>query len=325
MKKIFLCVLLLMTLASCDGKKKDYKEELIEFDSELDKYNLKAQMMVVKEEGNVSFDVEVDYLTPDYYKVKLKNNKNNNIQIIVKNKDGVFVLTPALNKQFKFNSDWPLNSSHAYLLKSIVKDITNDPESTITEGDSSYTITSTTNYKTNALLKMQKATFDKKTNHPISNIVCDISGNPLIKVEITKFNPEVNLKASDFKVDDVNNTARLEMAEGTITTELVECVPTFMPEGYELKASTIKENYTVFTYSKDEISYIITCSVLKESEVLACTREYNGLDFIDNGLCFVNENSLSFISNDLMVSIYQNDINLEEAILIANSFELNFN
>ena len=98
-----------------------------------------------------------------------------------------------------------------------------------------------------------------------------------------------------------------------------------MPEGYELKASTIKENYTVFTYSKDQISYIITCSVLKESEVLACTREYNGLDFIDNGLCFVNENSLSFISNDLMVSIYQNDINLEEAILIANSFELNFN
>ena len=325
MKKLLLLALLLLSITSCDGKKKDYKEELIDFNSNLVSYNMKAQMTVVKEEGNVSFDVEVDYLEPDYYKVKLKNNKNNNIQIIVKNKDGVFVLTPALNKQFKFNSDWPLNSSHAYLLESIVKDIVDDPESLVTEDVDTYTIKSLTSYKTNALLKMQNATFNKKTNFPISNIVCDTGGNPLIKVEFSKFNPDVKLKPTDFKVDDVNNTVRMEMAEGTITQDLTECVPTFMPEGYELKTSTIKENYTVFTYSKENNTYAITCSVLKESDVLVCTREFKTLDVFDNGICFINDNSLSFIVNDLMVSIYQNEINLEEAILIANSFELNYN
>jgi outer membrane lipoprotein-sorting protein len=325
MKKLFLCVLLLLTIVSCKGNEKNYIEELTEFNSSLTKYNLKAQMTVVKEEGNISFDVEVDYLEPDYYKVKMKNNKNNNIQIIVKNKDGVFVLTPALNKQFKFNSDWPLNSSHAYLIQSIVKDISNDSESLVETDDSTYSITSLTDFKSNGKVKFQTAKFDKKTNYPISNIVCDALKNPLIKVEFNSFNPNVNLKPTDFKVDVVNNTARIEMSEGTITSDLTECVPTFMPEGYELKASTIKENYTVFTYIKEENSYVITCNVIEESDVLTVTREYDDMVITDQGICFLNTNSLSFFVNDLLVSIYQNDMVLEEAIQIANSFELNFN
>ena len=84
------------------------------------KYSLDAQMQVVKQEGNIVFDVKVDYLQPNYYKVRLQNKANNNVQVILKNNDGVFVITPALNKQFQFNSDWPLNSSHAYLYQSIV-------------------------------------------------------------------------------------------------------------------------------------------------------------------------------------------------------------
>ena len=40
-----------------------------------------------------------------------------NEQIVVKNTSGVYVLTPSLNKEFRFDSDWPLNSSHAYILE----------------------------------------------------------------------------------------------------------------------------------------------------------------------------------------------------------------
>ncbi len=51
--------------------------------------------------------------------------------MILKNDDGVYVLTPALNKSFKFQSEWPENSSQAYLFESLVKDITEDKSATL--------------------------------------------------------------------------------------------------------------------------------------------------------------------------------------------------
>ena len=163
MKKILICVLFLFCLSSCSKEDKtDYKKELIEHSSNLTKYSLEAQMQVVKQEGNILFDVKVDYLQPNYYKVRLQNKANNNVQVILKNNDGVFVITPALNKQFQFKSDWPLNSSHAYLYQSIIKDITNDPESSFVTNDDSYTVKSKVDSKTNAKFNSQKSTFDKK-------------------------------------------------------------------------------------------------------------------------------------------------------------------
>ena len=76
-------------------------------------------VMEVDNNGQVyQYNVEVAYQKPENYKVTLKNETTNNEQIILKNDEGVFVLTPALNKQFKFQSDWPLSSSQVYLYQS---------------------------------------------------------------------------------------------------------------------------------------------------------------------------------------------------------------
>src|SRR5690606_40774141 len=42
----------------------------------------------------------------DFYRVDLANEEDDNRQTILKNDEGVFVLTPVLNKSFKFQSDW---------------------------------------------------------------------------------------------------------------------------------------------------------------------------------------------------------------------------
>ena len=41
----------------------------------------------------------------------------------------ITVVTPSLNKSFKFQSDWPYNNSQSYLLESIADDIKEDEES----------------------------------------------------------------------------------------------------------------------------------------------------------------------------------------------------
>ena len=55
------------------------------------------------------------YLKKDKFRVGLTNKTNNHEQIILKNDDGVYVITPSLNKSFKFQSDWPYNNSQIYL------------------------------------------------------------------------------------------------------------------------------------------------------------------------------------------------------------------
>ena len=324
MKKILICVLFLFCLTSCDKEdKRDYKKELVEYSSNLTKYSLEAQMQVVKQEGNIVFDVKVDYLQPNYYKVRLQNKANNNVQVILKNNDGVFVITPALNKQFQFNSDWPLNSSHAYLYQSIIKDITNDPDASFITSEDSYTITSKVDTKTNARLKTQKTTFDKKTHALMTNTIYDAASSPVITVTFKSFKTDVNLKVGDFNADVVNNTVKLELAEGVLDKDLNECVATFLPEGYKLSRSVIKDEYTLYTYKNNENVYTISTIVTEPSDILTVSREFKDIVLLDFGVGFVNEKSISFFQENLLVSIYNENFNLEETMLIANSFNLN--
>ena len=57
-----------------------------------DKYELTGQMDIVSNEELYHYDVTVDYMEGDYYKVSLINKENKHEQIILKNEDGVYVI-----------------------------------------------------------------------------------------------------------------------------------------------------------------------------------------------------------------------------------------
>ena len=40
-------------------------------------------------------------------------------------------MTPSINKSFKFQSEWPTNSSQSYILEAILKDISNDADRSV--------------------------------------------------------------------------------------------------------------------------------------------------------------------------------------------------
>src|SRR5699024_3232046 len=88
-------------------------------------------------------------------------------QIILKNKDGVFVLTPSLNKSFKFQSEWPDNSSQPYLYQSLINDIIKDSEATFEVTDAHYIFYIKTNYQSNNNLPFQEIYLDKKSYTPV--------------------------------------------------------------------------------------------------------------------------------------------------------------
>ena len=122
MKKIFIGIVSILLLCGCG---KITEENIIkEFSNKLEKtksYTLGGKMEIINNEEKMSYLINVSFLKDNYYKVVLVNENNNHEQIILRNDDGVYVITPSLNKSFKFQSEWPDNSSQAYILNSIFR------------------------------------------------------------------------------------------------------------------------------------------------------------------------------------------------------------
>ena len=124
MKKIFLSLILICLILTGCGKDKssDVLKEFANKVNNSDSYYLDGTMELVNNEDVYNYNIAVSYKKDDFYKIELINTVNDHKQIILRNNEGVYIVTPSLNKSFKFQSDWPYNNSQAYLLSSIVED-----------------------------------------------------------------------------------------------------------------------------------------------------------------------------------------------------------
>ena len=135
-RKIFISILIIGSLLMCGCGKKDEQDVLKDLTKKIEEtkgYHLTGDLEIVNNEDTYTYDVEASYSKEENFKVSLKNKTNNHEQIILRNSEGIFVLTPSLNKSFKFQSEWPYNNSQSYLLQPILKDIENDKEHTYKE------------------------------------------------------------------------------------------------------------------------------------------------------------------------------------------------
>ena len=100
MKKrwLFLITLGLFILSGC-GKvsEKDVIKDLTKKINDADSYYIEGTLEIVNNEDIYTYDVEVSYEKKDNYKVNLVNTVSNHQQIILRNSDGVYVVTPKIN------------------------------------------------------------------------------------------------------------------------------------------------------------------------------------------------------------------------------------
>ncbi|WP_201745421.1 LolA family protein [Alteribacter lacisalsi] len=223
-----------MVLSACGEKS---QEDVIEaLDKSLDGltgYKANASMTLQTGKEPQTYEVEVWYQQPTFYRVALSNAESDQSQIILRNDEGVFVLTPALNKSFRFQSDWPENNSQVYLYESLVNDILMDPERTFTATDDHYVFQTNTNY-TNKNLNQQEIMLDKKALTPTSVRIMDVDLETLVEVNFSDFELNTAFEEGDFDMDRNMTAAQLtgdvpvmsgdtdevvEGAEGTESTE----------------------------------------------------------------------------------------------------------
>ena len=204
MKKIALLAISTMLLITGCGKKnsadlmKKFEDSVLNTKS----YTLKGNMEILSNEETYTYSLEANYLKDNYYKVTLINETNNHEQIILRNDDGVYVVTPSLNKSFKFQSEWPDSSSQTYILSSLLKDMKNDSDCKIEKQDDGYVAKSKVDYPNNSELTYQKIYFDKDMN--LEKVeVYNNEDTICIKATFSSLNLKAKLEKEDFALEDL--------------------------------------------------------------------------------------------------------------------------
>lgn len=324
MKKKLGILFLFITLLVSGCGKYDIKNIIKDLNKDLkslESYYIEGEMELINNEDIYKYNVNVSYKSKDNYRVSLKNQANNHEQIILKNSDGVYVLTPSLNKSFKFESNWPYNNSEVYLIQSLVNDINNDKSVSFIEKEDTYVITSSVNYPNNRSLVKQEMYFDKKLNLKEVHVLNE-NGNVEIKMVYITFNK--NVKFDDDHFDLKRNLEVTKTSENITTTSSIDDVifPMYLPVNTTLSSQeTINKTdgeRIILTFGGDYPFVLIeeTVSVSDDYEIIPTVGEPT---FFMDTLGTISTNSLSWISGNMEYYIASSTLSNEEMLTVAKS------
>jgi len=321
MKKIFTLFFCLLFLAGCNKNMED--KVVKEFKSNVNSsksYNLSGSLEITNEEDTFNYAISVAYKKGDYYKVVLTNQISGHEQIILKNKDGVYVITPSLNKSFKFQSQWPDNSSQSYILASLLNDLLNTEDKKYTETEEYYIVNSNVNYPNNNKLTHQKLYFDK--NIELKKVeVYDDTNTKKITLNISSIDYKANLDDDYF---DLSKSVDSNCCNTTSPTSSFEDIlyPLYIPKDTYLTAketiSTDNGNRAILTFggAKDFVLVEEASNANAEFEVIPIYGE----PLMMNGtIGALSGNAIYWTSNNVDYYLAGNTLTSEELLNVANS------
>ena len=327
MKKIGLALLIFCCCFVTGCGKTSESDVLSELDKKISNSNgyiMTATLEVLNNDDIYNYEVETAYKKDDYYKITLTNTSNNHEQIILRNDDGVYVLTPSLNKSFKFQSDFPYNNSQIYLLQSIINDISNDDERTFEKNDKSYIFTSSVNYPNNRNLTKQKVTFDEGLNLTEA-IVLDSDEVPSMTLKVNDIDFSPSFKDNYFDLEEIMSTVNLE--EEAIETSAIDDViyPMVLPEGTKLeseeKVDMTDGERVILTFSGDKPFLLVEETVKTMDEFTVIPTMGEPVMFMDS-LGVLSDNSVNFTSGGINYYLVSDVMSQDELIEIANSINV---
>jgi len=320
MKKIVLFLCITFMLFGC-GKEKDSNiiKELKNKVESSKNYQMTATLDIKRNEDTYSYEVISTYQKDNYFKVQLINKQNNHEQIILKDNESVYVVTPALNKSFKFQSDWPYNNSQIYLLQPIITDLESDSERKIETNDDGYIIESKVNYSNEKSLKKQKVYLDK--NKEIIKVeVLDEVDN--IKMTLKIISIEYDKKMEDDYFNINKYYKEVENKEKEETTSNIDSIvyPMYVPSETYLTSQDITQTENgervILTFS-GESGFVLVQENLSNSNIenYVYGDPYLILDTVGS----ITDTSVSWISNGVEYSILSDSLTQEELLTVAQS------
>lgn len=319
MKKI--CLFLCLLLAGCGNYTiKDAQSDLKNKVNNSSGYKLSGEMEIINHDDIYKYKVDVSYKKSDKFRVSLRNVINNHEQIILKNDDGVYVLTPSLNKSFRFQSDWPYNNSQVYLLQSLLSDIENDKDKVFKNTSSNYIFITKVKYPNNSDLVKQKIYFDKKLN-PVKVEVLNNDDDVLIRMSFKKvdwkpkFDKNYFILDSNMKVSgDMSDTLLVSKIDG-------EIYPMYIPDNTKLvskKTVSLDTGERVIMTFDGDFPFVLveqTTSFGNDEVISVDGNPY----LLASGIASVSDNMVSWIYEGIEYYLVSDSMSEDELLSVASS------
>ena len=324
MKKKFLILMILCCLlvTGCFSKKNDALKEIEKKYDNLKAYSLTGDLEINNNDDDYNYDVKVIFQKKDKFYVSLKNRSNNHEQVILKNEDGVYVITPSLNKSFKFQSDWPYNNSQVYLIQSIIDDIKKDNERNLVSNDSNYIFTSNVNYPNNRKLIKQIVTFDKDYNLKSVSVV-DENDVSSMKISFQTINLKPDISKDTFDLNKIMGSSDIDNKKEEATSKLDDIIyPLYLPTGTVL-ANSEKVNKddgerVIMTF-EGEKPFLLVEETASTSEDFSVVPTYGEPYLLIDTVGALTDSSITWNSNGVEYYLVSDVLSQQELVDIARS------
>lgn len=321
-----LCLGMALLLTACGEK--DEQEIITDLSSrlkELSSYESHGKLVIQTGKEPVTYDVEVWYKKPHFYRVALKNEEKNITQILLRNNQGVFVVTPHLKKSFRFQSDWPERGGQVYLYQTIMSSIVQDQERVFKTGEKEYQFDVAAKYTLNPSLAKQRIWLDGQLN-PKKVHVFDRDQERMAEVEFDRFKTNVSFDADAFELK--RNISALAKTSSPTSKPVAKSVidistPAYIPKGSKLQDEQVVETVSgPVSLLRFTGKHPFTLTVKHPVSIDASLPIHGDPVILDHGtgvlLTMKDKKRISWLHNQQEYELIGN-LPTEEMIQIANS------
>ena len=281
-----------------------------------DKYVLTCNMEMVENDELKSYLVNVSYFKEkkdEYYKVELYDKSLNQSQIIVKNTEGVFVLTPTLNQVFKFQSDWPENSPKPYIYSYLIQLLDDNKVKKIEKG---YQIEAKVSYPNDPRIVKQQVIFDKKLK-PLIVLCLDKDEGEVISVKVNEFKTNVKFDQKHF---NQNQALKESKNNNRVSSQLDVLYPVALL-GSKLESETVStiegDKNHILKFIGDK-NFTMVESLVGDQMIQIEKEEI--VDLVD-GFAYYQPGKLTMIHQGVLCSLYSRDLTKEEMVSVMTSIQ----
>lgn len=292
-------------------------DETLKEAKSMSSYQLVCDMEMTQNDELKSYEVKVDYLKKDkqkYYRVELYDKSLNQSQIIIKNKKGVYVLTPTLNQMFKFQSDWPENSPKPYIYHYLIQLLENNKVKKIEKG---YQVEAKVKYPNDTRIVKQEVIFDKKLK-PLIVLCLDQDEAEIVTCKVNEFHKNKNFTEKHFN----QNQALKESKKDVKTSANNDVLYPVSLLGAKLESETVSsiegDKNHILKFSGDK-SFTMVETQVNDQQVMQFSND-EVLDLID-GFAYYQPGKLSMMYHGMMCSLYSQDLTKEEMLSVMTSMQ----
>jgi outer membrane lipoprotein-sorting protein len=335
----FVLITMALVFASCSATPNvsDVTEKVEKQVNSVKSYQSEGTMTVYTSKTPQTYDVSVHFEQPHFYRIALTNRTKNITQIILRNNDGVFVLTPHLQKSFRFQSDWPNKQGQAYLYETLMQAILSDTNAQLLTEPSTYVFDVAANYNNGSLVR-QKIWLDRQTLMPTQVVVSNTNAQDIIRVTFKTF--QLNPKTQRTMFDMQHNMTRLSLQaiplvdENTAATHTATAppsspptlnliVPTYVPAGVTAHTPLPHEDTVILRYT-GKYNYTLTQRLATKTNV--STHQIGTVaDVLDDSVGVLlgeKQRSLLWTADGQDYQLVSNTLPYEEMLHIAHSMTM---